>query len=152
MTTEGISITRRVEFDAGHRIPDHSSQCRNIHGHRYILEVTVTGEVRNEPGNSENGMIVDFGALKEILTTEIVEQWDHALLLSKDDTAVINLVAAIHDHKTVLFDSAPTVEHLVQVVATKLSRYLSVRYRGAVTLVNVRLYETPNCWADAFQP
>ncbi|HEX5676071.1 MAG TPA: 6-carboxytetrahydropterin synthase, partial [Azonexus sp.] len=25
-------ITRRLEFDAGHRIPDHRSQCRHLHG------------------------------------------------------------------------------------------------------------------------
>ena len=35
-----ISVTRRLEFDAGHRIPDHRSQCRNLHGHRYVLEIT----------------------------------------------------------------------------------------------------------------
>ena len=35
-----MRITRRLEFDAGHRIPDHASQCRHLHGHRYAIEVT----------------------------------------------------------------------------------------------------------------
>ncbi|MHB8760606.1 MAG: 6-pyruvoyl trahydropterin synthase family protein, partial [Thiobacillus sp.] len=35
-------ITRRLEFDAGHRIPNHGSQCRHLHGHRYALEITLS--------------------------------------------------------------------------------------------------------------
>ena len=38
-------ITRRLEFDAGHRIPHHASQCRYMHGHRYAIEITLSGEV-----------------------------------------------------------------------------------------------------------
>ena len=40
-----LTITRKLEFDAGHRIPDHKSQCRNLHGHRYTLEITLVGAV-----------------------------------------------------------------------------------------------------------
>ena len=40
-----MRITRRLEFDAGHRIPDHASQCRHLHGHRYALEVTLSGDI-----------------------------------------------------------------------------------------------------------
>ena len=51
-----VSVTRKLEFDAGHRIPDHRSQCRNLHGHRYVLEVTLAGDIVNSPGASDNGM------------------------------------------------------------------------------------------------
>ena len=40
-----MRITRRLEFDAGHRNPDHRSQCRHLHGHRYAMEITLSGEV-----------------------------------------------------------------------------------------------------------
>ena len=53
-----LTITRKLEFDAGHRIPDHKSQCRNLHGHRYTLEITLTGAVIDVEGNSDNGMTV----------------------------------------------------------------------------------------------
>ncbi|MFZ8988336.1 MAG: 6-carboxytetrahydropterin synthase, partial [Methylophilaceae bacterium] len=36
-------ITSRMEFDAGHRIPNHKSSCRNLHGHRYAIEVSLSG-------------------------------------------------------------------------------------------------------------
>jgi 6-pyruvoyltetrahydropterin/6-carboxytetrahydropterin synthase len=38
-----IEITRKLEFDAGHRIPHHDGHCRHIHGHRYVIEVTLMG-------------------------------------------------------------------------------------------------------------
>ena len=41
-----LTITKRLEFDAGHRIPQHKSQCRNLHGHRYALEITLEGDAR----------------------------------------------------------------------------------------------------------
>ena len=53
-------ITRRLEFDAGHRIPDHRSQCRHLHGHRYALEITLAGEVIERAGDAANGMVMDF--------------------------------------------------------------------------------------------
>ena len=43
-----MQITTRLEFDAGHRIPDHKSQCRNLHGHRYALEITLSGDIINQ--------------------------------------------------------------------------------------------------------
>ena len=44
-----LTITRKLEFDAGHRIPDHNSQCRNLHGHRYTLLITLVGAVIERP-------------------------------------------------------------------------------------------------------
>ena len=59
-----MKITRRLEFDAGHRIPNHGSQCRHLHGHRYALEVTVGGPVVATPGAADEGMVIDFSAVK----------------------------------------------------------------------------------------
>ena len=50
MPTPAITITRRLEFDAGHRIPHHDGQCRHLHGHRYAIELTVSGDVLETPG------------------------------------------------------------------------------------------------------
>ena len=82
-----ISVTRRLEFDAGHRIPDHRSQCRNLHGHRYVLEITLTGDVVQAPGESDNGMLMDFSEIKQIAKQHIVDVWDHAFLVYEGDAA-----------------------------------------------------------------
>jgi len=148
MNANTVSITRRVEFDAGHRIPDHASRCRHMHGHRYIVEATVTGAVRHEPGHPEHGMVIDFAALKEILVSEIADPWDHAFLAYRDDRDVVALLAALPDHKTVLLDAVPTAENLAAIAAAKLEKALEARYGARVRLLRLRLYETPNCWAD----
>ena len=62
-----MRITRRLEFDAGHRIPDHASQCRHLHGHRYALEITLSGDTIKRDGSPVNGMVMDFGDVKAIV-------------------------------------------------------------------------------------
>ncbi|MBP7991718.1 MAG: 6-carboxytetrahydropterin synthase, partial [Rhodocyclaceae bacterium] len=61
-----MRITRRLEFDAGHRIPDHRSQCRHLHGNRYALEITPSGEVIERNEEQANDMVIDFGDIKTI--------------------------------------------------------------------------------------
>ena len=61
-----MQITTRLEFDAGHRIPSHKSQCRNLHGHRYAIEITLSGDVIHSEGVSDDGMVMDFSDVKAI--------------------------------------------------------------------------------------
>jgi 6-pyruvoyltetrahydropterin/6-carboxytetrahydropterin synthase len=144
-----MQITRRLEFDAGHRIPDHQSQCRHLHGHRYALEITLAGTVLNTAGNSENGMVMDFSRIKTLARQYIVDAWDHAFLAYRGDTAIVEMLAAIPDHKTVLLDVVPTAENLARVAFETLDPLYQASYGNQLRLERVRLYETPNCWADA---
>ena len=68
-----MQITTRLEFDAGHRIPNHKSQCRNLHGHRYAIEITLSGDIIQQEGASENGMVMDFSDVKAIARRSIVD-------------------------------------------------------------------------------
>ncbi|VVD77661.1 6-carboxytetrahydropterin synthase QueD [Pandoraea anhela] len=143
-----ITITRKLEFDAGHRIPDHRSQCRNLHGHRYVLEITLAGEVSRESGASDNGMVMDFADVKSLANEHLVSVWDHAFLVYEGDTAVRTFLETMPDHKTVVFDRVPTVENLAAAAFDKLSHVFDARYGRDLRLVRLRLYETPNCWSE----
>lgn len=143
-----ITITRKLEFDAGHRIPDHRSQCRNLHGHRYVLEITLAGEVSRESGASDNGMVMDFADVKALANEHLVSVWDHAFLVYEGDTAVRDFLATMPDHKTVVFDRVPTVENLAAAAFDKLSGVFDAHYGCDLRLVRLRLYETPNCWSE----
>jgi 6-pyruvoyltetrahydropterin/6-carboxytetrahydropterin synthase len=143
-----IRVTRRLEFDAGHRIPDHHSLCRNLHGHRYALEVTLKGAVREAPGQSHNGMVMDFSQIKMIARKHIVALWDHAFLVYAGDHAVRRVLDTLPGHKTVVLDCIPTAENLARVAFETLAPHYQRYYEGELQLVKVRLYETPNCWAD----
>ena len=144
-----IAITRRLEFDAGHRLPNHKSQCRNLHGHRYAIEITLSSEVIREDGASDDGMVMDFGDIKRIANEKLIELWDHAFLVHRGDTVMVDFLAAISGHKTVVLDVVPTAENLVEVAFRILRDAYRDRFGHVLKLARVRLYETPNCWADA---
>jgi 6-pyruvoyltetrahydropterin/6-carboxytetrahydropterin synthase len=142
-------ITRRLEFDAGHRIPHHKSQCRHLHGHRYALEITLSGEVIETEGVSEQGMVMDFSDVKEIALEKIANVWDHAFLVYRGDREVLDFLNTLVGHKTVVLDSVPTAENLARAAFQILdAAYIDV-YGNHLRLERVRLYETPNNWADA---
>jgi 6-pyruvoyltetrahydropterin/6-carboxytetrahydropterin synthase len=143
-----LTITRKLEFDAGHRIPDHKSQCRNLHGHRYTLEITLVGAVIAEEGSSDNGMIMDFSDVKALAKQHLVDVWDHAFLAYAKDTVVREFLASIPGHKTVIIDSIPTVENLAQTAFNILKAAYQDRYGTGLRLHKLVLHETPNCWAE----
>lgn len=144
-----MQITRRLEFDAGHRIPDHKSQCRNLHGHRYAIEITLAGDIIRREGDSANGMVMDFSEVKALAKEHLVDVWDHAFLVYSGDTAVLNFLQSLPGHKTVVVDAPPTAEFLAQEAFRILDALYRDVYGNHLHLERVRLYETPNCWADA---
>ena len=142
-------ITRRLEFDAGHRIPNHDSQCRHLHGHRYALEITLSGQIISAEGVSEQGMVMDFSAVKTIANETLVSRWDHAFLVYRGDAAVVGFLATLPGHKTVVLDVVPTAENLAEEAFRVLDAAYVDTYGNQLRLERVRLYETPNNWADA---
>ena len=142
-------ITRRLEFDAGHRIPQHKSQCRHMHGHRYALEVTLSGEIIDSEGVSEQGMVMDFSDVKQRALDKLANVWDHAFLVYRGAKQGVEFLNSIPDHKTVVLDCIPTAENLARLAFQILApAYVDV-YGNHLRLERVRLYETPNNWADA---
>jgi len=142
-------ITRRLEFDAGHRIPNHASQCRHLHGHRYALEITLSGEIIRAEGVAEQGMVMDFSAVKDIANAVLVSHWDHAFLVYQGDRAVVDFLASLPEHKTVVLAVVPTAENLAAEVFRMLDAAYLDTYGNQLRLQRVRLFETPNNWADA---
>ena len=144
-------ITRRLEFDAGHRIPDHKSQCRHLHGHRYVIEITLSGNVIQKSGDAANGMVMDFSQVKDLAKAHLVDAWDHAFLAFAGDTAIVDFLNGLPDHKTVILDRVPTAENLARIAFEQLDAVYRDTYGNHLQLHKVRLYETPNCWADALR-
>lgn len=144
-----MQITTRLEFDAGHRIPCHKSQCRNLHGHRYAIEITLSGDIISKENSSDNGMVMDFSDVKAIARAFVVDVWDHAFLVYQGDTEILTFLNSLPNHKTVVMASVPTAENM----AAEAFRILKDRYQDTygnqLKLERVRLYETPNSWADA---
>lgn len=146
-----MRITRRLEFDAGHRIPHHDSLCRHLHGHRYAIEVTVSGAIIATDSDPEQGMVADFASVKSIVQQHIVAPWDHAFLVHSRDEPVIGFLNSLPGHRTVVFEAPPTAEHLALSAFRILVAAFAAAYGPRLCLEQVRIYETPNCWADALR-
>jgi 6-pyruvoyltetrahydropterin/6-carboxytetrahydropterin synthase len=144
-------ITRRLEFDAGHRIPSHHSKCRHLHGHRYAIEVTLSGNIITEAGATEQGMVMDYSEVKRIANVAVVDVWDHAFLVHRQDVEVLQFLQSLDNHKTVVLDSPPTAENLALTAFRILDVAYQDTYGNHLRLEQVRLFETPNCWADAIR-
>ena len=147
-----MQITRRLEFDAGHRIPNHNSQCKHLHGHRYAIEITLTGEVVTTEGASDQGMVMDFSDVKRIAKERVVDAWDHAFLVYRGDQVLIDFLQTLPGHKTVVLEVIPTAENLARVAFDLLAESYRSTYGNQLKLSRIRLYETPNNWADIGEP
>ena len=143
-----VTCTRRLEWDAMHRIPRHESKCKAFHGHRYAAEITCDADALDALGR-----VVDFGVVKERIGGWIDENWDHTAVLSKhdDDPATQAIIAsnAGHGRPVYLLDTPPTAENLV----LELARVAQGLLEGTdVRVVAIRLWETPNCSAEWAAP
>ncbi len=144
-----MHITTRLEFDAGHRIPNHKSQCKNLHGHRYAIEITLSGDIITQENTSETGMVMDFSDVKAIAKSTVVDVWDHAFLVYQHDAEVLTFLNSLPNHKTVIFPTVPTAENMAAEAFKLLKSKYKDSYGNHLKLEKVRLYETPNSWADA---
>lgn len=119
-----------------------------MHGHRYALEITLAGELVAEAGAPDRGMVMDFAAVKELAIEHVAALWDHAFLVYDGDSAVRAFLETLPDHKTVVIDRIPTVENLAMIAFEILQPVYAAQYRNQIVLSRLRLYETPNCWAE----
>jgi 6-pyruvoyltetrahydropterin/6-carboxytetrahydropterin synthase len=110
--------------------------------------VTLTGEVADHPGKADDGMVLDFGDIKRLTNQYVVEPWDHAFLVAKEDQSLVDFLGTLPNHKTVIMEHVPTVENLANAAFAILKPIFQQAFGGRLELSAIRLYETPNCWAD----
>ena len=130
-----VTVTRRLTFNAAHRVHNPSlsddennalfGKCNNPnwHGHNYVLEVSVTGEV-----SEKTGYVMDLGVLKRIVNEQVVDRMDHR-----------NLNVEVDFMRGVI----PTTENIVVAMWRVLQPLISPG-----TLTRLVLWETPNNYVE----
>lgn len=145
-----MQITKTVEIDAGHRVPNHKSKCRHLHGHRYKIELGVDDKVITTKGASNEGMVIDYGDLKEILKSEIEDKFDHRFILYEDDNFRYQLnfnenEIYQREYGIVKVNFIPTAENLAkhwyELLKVKLQQH-------AIAIQFVKVWETPTSTAE----
>jgi 6-pyruvoyltetrahydropterin/6-carboxytetrahydropterin synthase len=144
--TSIIRVTKEFNFEMAHALWNYDGPCRNVHGHSYRLFVTLSGVPVDEPENPKNGMVIDFTDLKSIILKEIVNVFDHSVVLSRRfDKEKLEMFTKMFGN-TVLVDYQPTCENLVSDFAERISSQLP----GRVKLHSLKLYETATSFAEWF--
>ncbi|WP_298528717.1 6-carboxytetrahydropterin synthase [uncultured Christiangramia sp.] len=140
-----IRITKQFTFETGHALYGYDGKCRNVHGHSYKLGVTVIGEPITNLEHVKLGMVIDFGDLKKIVRSEIVDQFDHATVFNKN-TPHLELAKELKSrgHHVILVDYQPTSENMVIDFAAKISGHLPEH----IKLHSLKLQETETSFAE----
>jgi 6-pyruvoyltetrahydropterin/6-carboxytetrahydropterin synthase len=139
-----IRVTKEFSFEMAHALWNYDGPCRNVHGHSYRLFVTLCGNPVEDPGNPKNGMVIDFSDLKNIVRREIVDVFDHSVVVSRHfDKEKTDMFTSLFGN-TVLVDYQPTCENLVSDFAVRISGLLP----AGIKLHSLKLYETATSFAE----
>ena len=141
-----IRLTKEFHFEMAHALWNYDGLCKNIHGHSYILYVTVIGEPISDINNPKYGMVIDFGDLKKIVNSKIVKKLDHAIVLSSKAPSenLLNLEQMFERYEIV--DYQPTCENMVVDFADRIKNDLPEK----VELFSIKLHETATSFAEWF--
>jgi len=140
-----IRVTKSFGFETGHALYGHDGLCKNIHGHSYKLFVTVIGTPINEANHAKNGMVIDFKDLKTIVKSEIVDVFDHAMVLNNNSPhSELATILSSQEHKVIRVDYQPTSENMVIDFANRIASKLP----SHIKLCKVRLNETATAYAE----
>jgi 6-pyruvoyltetrahydropterin/6-carboxytetrahydropterin synthase len=141
-----IRVTKEFSFEMAHVLWNYDGPCRNVHGHSYRLFVTISGIPVDEYGHPKNGMVIDFTDLKSIVRKEIVDIFDHSVVISsRFEKGKRDLFSELFGN-TVVVNYQPTCENLVADFAEKISKNLP----GKIQLHSLKLYETATSFAEWF--
>jgi 6-pyruvoyltetrahydropterin/6-carboxytetrahydropterin synthase len=136
-----VTCTRRLEFDAAHRVMGHEGKCKNLHGHRYVLEATFAARELDTLGR-----VIDFGVIKARLGAWIDEHWDHTTILFDKDKPLGSAISQITGQKIFYLAMNPTAENMADYIFKTICPELFGKL--PIECVRIRLYETPNCYAE----
>lgn len=141
-----LRVTKVFDFETAHALWNYDGKCKNIHGHSYKLTVSISGDVINDQDNVKNGMIMDFGDLKKIVKKNIIEDFDHCLLLNGNSPHKAYNDVENGFSKIMLCDYQPTAENMlidmVKRIKNKLPKNVKLKY--------AKLQETDNSFVEWF--
>lgn len=136
-----LTASRRIHFDAAHRVIGHENKCKYLHGHRFVLEVSFTASSVDSVGR-----IIDFGAIRDILGSWVENNWDHNVILSKEDIELGQKISSITNQSIYYLAKNPTAENLADYLMQEVCPQLFKEHK--IICTKIKLYETPNCFVE----
>tara|TARA_B100000767_G_scaffold203245_1_gene190147 strand:+ start:297 stop:668 length:372 start_codon:yes stop_codon:yes gene_type:complete len=119
-----------------------------MHGHRYRFEAEIEGDVVQERGVSDEGMLMDFSDVSEILTLHVHDIIDHAFVVYEHDEQALAALACMEDgHRTLVVPFIPTAENLAKWAFEQVQPHIASAYGNRLKLVAMHVRETPKSTA-----
>jgi len=142
-----MEVVKIIQWDMGHRVMNHRSICKGIHGHRYRAEISIKGDLVNVKGASEEGMVIDFSDIKKLALSLIHSKLDHAFMVWDKDDELIDFFNSSKGHKPVFVPFTPTVENVAKYIFDVLSPKIIDDHGNGIHLSSVKVWETPTSFA-----
>ena len=140
-----FKTAKQFTFDMAHMLDGHDGKCKNLHGHTYILQVEVSGNLHEQ--GAKKGMVMDFADLKDIVKAHILDKMDHAFIYdttSERETQVADLLNKLNS-KTYGIATRTTAEEMTR----HIFNVLKTEAKLPVSLI--RLWETPSSYCEYSQ-
>ena len=133
-----LTVTKSVKFDAAHVLTNHQGLCKNLHGHTYRVEASVS----QQPGDTAD-MVIDFKNLKHTCEEVILSRFDHAFIYDSSSAGESEIAAVVEKNgmRTVAIPFRSTAENLSRYFFGELKAHLP-------GLCSVRVWETPDSCAE----
>jgi len=141
-----IRVTKQFRFEAAHALKGYDGPCKNVHGHSYELSVTVSGTPITDRQSTKLGMVMDFGDLKKIIKKQIVDPFDHALLLNSEFPKEELRNFGEPFTNIIFLPYQPTSENFLLDFAKRIREFLP----QGVVLHSMRLRETASSYVEWF--
>jgi 6-pyruvoyltetrahydropterin/6-carboxytetrahydropterin synthase len=141
-----VRVSKKFTFDMAHALYGYDGPCKNIHGHTYMLTVTLRGTILNQANTPKNGMVIDFTDFKQIVSKAVLNEFDHSLVLNAfSPHANLN---DLNDNfeKINYVPYQPTCENMLLDFLDRIRKKLPIN----VTVSNIKLEETPSSYAEWF--
>lgn len=139
-----IRVTREFTFEMAHILGGYDGPCRNLHGHSYKMFVTLIGSPDTFNESPKRGMVMDFSVMKKIVNEEVVDKYDHSIVLNSEFPKV-NIIKENFEHVNIV-DFQPTCENLI----THFAALLKDKFPEGIKLFSLKLYETSKLYAEWF--
>lgn len=137
------SAVRKIHFCYGHRVMNHENKCASLHGHNGVIWIHAS------PLNKLDsvGRVIDFSVIKSVVGNWVDENWDHTMILFKEDLKTIELVSKAPSQKSIfILDKNPTAENLASYLLWDICPKL-LKGKGII-VHKVVFWETENCFVE----
>ncbi|MDP1843971.1 MAG: 6-carboxytetrahydropterin synthase [Sediminibacterium sp.] len=137
-----LQVTKIFRFETAHAIHGYNGHCKNIHGHSYVLHVTVGADIGDIKYLPKPGFIIDFKDLKKWVNEIIIHEFDHCLILSTD--FIKEHPNTVNSENLIVWEMEPTAENILLYIRNKLQEAIPAN----ILLRKLIIFETNDSYAE----